>query len=119
MGSQDFTVLDWVGTIMSAVGVIFLLSWPWTYGRAFSSMFADVGGPLPAITSIAIGGWIAPLVGIVAGALIVSGCFRKAASLNRRRVSIVIGFVVAFGGVAFCLWATYLPIMDLAGAVKA
>jgi hypothetical protein len=117
--AQQFTVLDWIGTVVAGSTGLGLLLFPFA-SRTFASMFRDFGpaANLPALTRLVISGWFPMLLGLVVIAGVVAGV-RRAGSLSKRRAVLVGAFVL--GGVSFgvCLVGLYLPIFAIANAVKA
>jgi len=86
---------------------------------AFAAMYKDFGGALPLVTRLVVG-HIAPFGGAAAAiALAVTGIFA------RKRFSARLALLLGLGGiavglvtVAFCFYALYAPMFDLAGKVK-
>ena len=117
--TQSFTALDWIGASVAGFPALGLLLFPLA-GRAFASMFRDMGSPdrLPTLTRLAVSGWFPPLLGLLvvtAGA----NCLRDALPLPTRRAFIIGAFLLGAVGLGLCLLGAYLPIFSIANAVKA
>lgn len=113
----DFTVLDWIGAAVASLTALGLFALP-LVGRAFAAMYRDLGGgSIPALTRLALSGWLPLVLGAVVAGGIGVGVF-VVPSLGVRRAVIVGAFLFGLAAIAFCLVALYLPIFQLAGNVK-
>jgi hypothetical protein len=86
---------------------------------AYAKMYKDFAAVLPAITR-AVLSHVAPLgtavLAVVLGAL---GMFARRRGSDSMAVTLgLAGIAVGVAGVAFCFYALYAPIFDLAGKVK-
>jgi hypothetical protein len=114
------TVLDWIGTVIALVSTGGLFLWPFSAGPAFRQIFLEIGtDALPTLTELAVTSWFAPALGLVSlGSTFVGALAAQALPIGTRRALIVTGFIIAVAGLALCLAGAYLPIVDLAGAVR-
>jgi len=114
--AEGFTVLDWIGTMITGFGGVLLLSFP-LLGEGFADVFRDMGtAHLSLLTKLATSIWFP----ILLGALVVTGAAAglHAQGLQRRRTLIVAAFALACVGLALCLTGVYLPIFEIAGKIK-
>ncbi len=113
-----FTVLDWIGWILTGVCVMGLALFP-IVGQNFSRMFDDFASRsnLPLLTELAVSYWFPPALAISAGAFLVIG-LRTRLSLFQRRVLVIFAFVIACGASAICLKGLYMPIVAVADAIS-
>lgn len=116
-GERSFTVLDWIGVVVTAIVVGWLVRWPFVTGPAFSMMFQDMGGGLPAITLLALSRPLPLAAAALTAVLAIAGILAPA-SLGKRRTLVVAGFTVGAGASALLLYAVYAPIFQLAGTIK-
>lgn len=108
IGLLHVLLLAALGLALVVLGVLRLLVLP-----RFLLTFRDLGGPLPASTLFVATPWG---VAAVAAASVALGGLGLAL---RRSAPIVLGILVAGAGIATCLWGSYAPIFDLAGAIQA
>ncbi len=110
-----FTVLDWIGAIVTAFAIVGLVSLS-AYGGAFRGMYADFGDvALPALTTVVMKPFVPPLLGVVA-ALPLALAARRA-PIRARRLAVVAAFVLACAFAAVCLVGLYMPMFELAGSI--
>jgi hypothetical protein len=113
----EFTVLDWIGAVLTCFSAMALVSFP-IAGREFGSMYQDFGATDPPLLSkLAISAWFPPVLGAVVVAMITLG-LRPRASLTQRRAFFVSGFIFGCLSFAICLVGLYLPLFQMAGAIK-
>lgn len=109
---RTLTALDWIaaalGWLLAGALVLFAL----VHAPGFRKMFEEFGGELPVLTRLVLTPWPALAACAVATATLVGGV------ALRRRALIVIGFFLALGGLGLCVAGVYLPIFEVAGAVK-
>jgi hypothetical protein len=114
---SNFTVLDWLGTVVTAFVVVALLLFP-LVGHAFGATYRDLGSDeLPMLTKLAISVWFPVLWGMIVVVGIVFGVWR-ASPLWQRRAAIVGAFFVGLVGIGVCLVGVYWPLFALASTVK-
>ncbi len=114
---RSFTVLDWIGLLVTAAVVGWLLQWPFVTGPAMARMFEDMGGALPAITVLALSR--PPVLAVaVIGAILALAAALWRGPLPARRLLGVAAFVVAGGTCALLVYAIYAPILGMAAAIK-
>ncbi len=115
---QALTALDWVAIVIAVGGALTLAQAGFTSAPAFGEMYAefDSSQSLPALTKFALKPWAALLIATPAIVMLASAWYADA--LPRRRVFIVGAFIAAVIGWGVFLWAMYLPIFDVAGAVN-
>ena len=108
---------DIVALCFTALGVLALIG-ETLYLRTFEEMFRDFGGGLPAFTTLVLR---VKLPAVLAGsgvALAVIGIALRLRSLPGAIEALIAAAVLACGGAALCLYAFYLPIYSIAGAIK-
>jgi hypothetical protein len=109
---RTITALDWIaaalGWLLAGALILFAL----LYAPSFRKMFEDFGGDLPVLTRLVLTPWPALVACAIATATLVGGV------ALRRRALIVLGFFLALGGLGLCVAGVYLPIVEIAGAVK-
>ena len=113
---EDFSALDWIGAAAASIGGMSLFALALT-SRSFADIFHDFGGPLPALTRLAISRWFPTLLGGLVGVGVALG-LRPSASLGARRAWIVAAFLVSAAGFALCLIGFYLPVFEMAGSIR-
>ena len=115
---NEFTVLDWIGCVLTAIMILILFGFPVT-AAAFSEMFEDFGGELPTLTAIVLIPWFAPLLGALAACIFVMQWIDWAKHhLKRRRILVAGSFLFALISFCICRLALYLPIFKMAGALQ-
>jgi hypothetical protein len=118
--SQAFTTLDWIGAILAVGLSLALLIFPFAWGRSVALTFEDLNAAqLPSLTTLVLSQWFAPLLGTSAAVGTVVGGASKTVPIGRRRACVVAGFLVALIGFTVCLVGAYLPMFEIAGAIKA
>jgi hypothetical protein len=116
--SSALGVVDWFGLILGLLVALFLLAFPFTVAPAFLGMFADFGGELPLFTRIALSPWFGLSLGIVVGALLAVAALLRGRSVVLRRGLVVVAVVIGLAGFALCIAGAYLPIFNIAGAIR-
>jgi hypothetical protein len=113
------TTLDRMGAVFAGFAALALLSFP-IIGRSFARMFQDFGSRerLPTLTLLAMSTWFPVSLGLIVTAMVLTGASGRL-SLQVRRACIVMGFVIGGMGFALCVVGVYLPVFELAGAIKA
>jgi hypothetical protein len=115
---QEFTVLDWIGTIVAGMAALSLLTFP-VAGQSFATMFREFGSRnLPALTQLAISIWF-PVVRALPAIGAMGLGLRGSSPIQHRRAWVVAAFLLACLGLGVCLAGAYMPIFSLAGAIKA
>jgi hypothetical protein len=114
---QQFTVLDWIGAVITGLTIVGLMMFPI---GSFRTMFQDFGSPhdLPLLTRVALFPGFPLILALPAVVAFVLG-LRPRHPLSQRRMWIVAAFSLGCLGSALCLVAMYLPIFTLAGNIKA
>jgi hypothetical protein len=114
---QALTALDWIAVVMAAAGALALIVGGLALGPMFQAMYGDFGSPeaLATVTQLALRPWAAAV--LATPTLLMLALAKVADSLPRRRMLIVGAFVASLFGWGAYLWALYLPIFELAGAV--
>jgi len=116
--AAEFTVLDWIGTLFASGAIVALLAFPAAVG-SFAAMYSDFGDvELPLLTRMVLRPWVPPLLAVAPLVLLVLG-LRPQHSLRRRRLFVVSAFVVACLLAALCVAGVWMPMFELAGAVRA
>jgi hypothetical protein len=115
----DFTILDWIGTVVAGLFGLGLLAFP-LVARHFAAMFRDLGSSnhLAGLTSLVVSTWFPMLLGLVVVTGITAGV-RNTLPLAKRRALIVGAFIFGAVGFGVCLVGLYLPIFAIADAVRA
>lgn len=116
-GPGDLTALDWIAAVLTALGGLFCASFPFLAAPAFAEMFADFGGPLPAITRLGLTLWF-PLVLAAIPFTVLAVALLRRVTLGRRRALIVASFVLTVAASGLCLYSMYAPIFALAGTIR-
>ena len=115
---QDFTTLDWIGTLIAATTALGLLVFP-IAAQSFATMFREFGSrDLPALTRLALSWWFPVVLALPVIATFGLG-LRGSAPIQHRRAWVVVAFVLGCFGIGICLVGVYLPIFSLAGSIKA
>jgi hypothetical protein len=114
--TQAFTVLDWIGTLVTGSTILSLMVLPLA---GFGQMFRDLGGAdtLPLLTRVALLPGFTVLLALPAVASFVIG-LRSRRGLSRRRIWIVVAFGLGCLGHGICAAAMYVPIFSLSGKIK-
>jgi len=84
----------------------------------FREMFFSMGCALPVLTSIVIQSWFGPLLGVICTGIFALqwvDWFHK--RLLRRRLIVVLSFIIASAFNAVCVKALYLPIFKMASVM--
>ncbi len=93
---------------------------PLTVTPTFRELLADFGGERPMMTKLVLSAWFPIGIGLIPAALLAAvPALASDTTFGRRRACIVGSALLAFIGVAVCLFAYYGPIFALAGAVAA
>lgn len=116
----SFTVLDWLGVALVALMGQGLILFRILVVPIFTAMYADLVGPLPTATALVSTRWFVPLLAVLPqGILAVGFALWAKLSLGQRRALVVSAFLLALAAIAFGLVSLYLPILSIAGAIKA
>jgi type II secretory pathway component PulF len=119
-GSTSFTALDWMAVALVALAAIVLAGFPFTVAPSFARMYADFGGPLPAVTRVIMTPWAAPSLGLVAAMpAVIAVALSGSAPAHVRRGMVLASFLLAGVAIGAVIYALYAPIFDLAGKIKA
>jgi hypothetical protein len=118
-GLAELAVLDWIGLVVVAPSVVFLLAAPLVVTPAFAAMFADFGSSssLPAITRLAMSWWLPPVLAGVPLALVLAALTGRR-PLGARRLLGVVAFLSGAAGAALYLVGMYAPVYAIAGAIR-
>ena len=118
-GSHDLTVLDWIGVAIAALAAAALASFPVTIAPTFRGMFHDFSTALPGVTSLVLTSWWAPTIALVAGGCVATAIgLHYQLTLGRRRLLVLLGFLIALTGVGITVIGMYLPIFQVADVAK-
>jgi hypothetical protein len=113
-----FSVLDWIGAIVSGLATLALFVFPVAAG-SFRAMYADFGGGgLPALTDLVTQPWAGPVMALLPLGLLAVGVLPTIA-VGRRRLAVVAAFVLSLLLLALCAWGVYMPLFEVSGAVSA
>lgn len=115
--ARSFTVLDWIGVVVTALMVGWLVRWPFVTGPVFAKLFEDMGGALPAVAGLVLSRPLPLAAAALAAALAIAGIFAPV-SIGSRRTLVVAGFTVGAGASGLLLYAAYAPIFQLADSIK-
>ncbi len=99
-----------------ALGVL-LISFHWTVGRSFGSMYDEFGNSreaLPLLTRMALGPWCPLSLGLAVLGLAVAGTRPE----RRLRAATTVSIVLGLAALVCLLGGLYLPIFNLAGKVR-
>lgn len=116
--SERFTVLDWIGLLLTLPGVLALLTAPIAITPPFREMFINFGSEasLPGITRLVMKPWCPPLMALMP--LVLAGLSASSRfSLGTRRLFGVAAFFIVLIEAAVYLAGLYWPIYDLAGSI--
>jgi hypothetical protein len=114
---NEFTVLDWVGCVWVVMWILplFFLN---RITPSFLEMFSSMGCALPVLSIIVLKPWFGPLLGIVSAGIFSLQWvewFHK--RLLRRRLIVVLSYIIASLFDAICFIALYLPIFRMASPI--
>lgn len=112
------TALDWIAAALAWLLAAALVLFGLVYAQSFRGMFADFGGELPRLTRLVLTPWPALAFCAAATALVLAGVALTRRAMGLRRALIVVGFLVALIGLVLCVGGVYLPIAEIAGAVR-
>lgn len=114
---QQFTVLDWIGTLVAGATIASLGVLPLA---GFGGIFRDLGSTadLPLLTRMALMPGFTLVLALPAAASLALA-FRARSRLSQRRTWIVAAFILGCLGHGICAVAMYLPIFTIAGKIKA
>ena len=115
---ERFTALDWIAVVLAAGGALVLIALA-PVGGSFAAMHAHFGADLelPLLTRCVTSA-AGPLV-LAAPPIAALATGLRARDLGARRVGIVVAFVLALAGIALCFVGYYLPLWEVAGAIRA
>lgn len=114
---SELSALDWIGVGLVGLGSLFCFLFPFLIAPAFKQMFADFGGELPDLTQLGLTVWFPLMLGLNPASV---AFYAVAGPLTpgRRRVFIVLAFVLSLAACAVCLVAMYAPIFAMAGKIQ-
>lgn len=115
---EPLTALDWIAVVVALGGPLVLLALA-PIGSTFAATYADFGSDvaLPALTRFTtsiVGPAVLALPPVVA-----LGLGLRARTIGARRAGVVLAFVLAAVGVVVCVIGDYLPLWQVAGAIRA
>ncbi len=99
------------------MGATFCFRFALVVGPSFQKMFEDFGGEIPALTRLALMPWFPLLLGLIPASMVALALSGKP-SLGVRRGLLVGAMVLSLSASGLCLCALYLPIFEIAGAIK-
>ena len=116
---KELTALDWIAVVLVGVGALFCIGFPFLIAPAFAAMFADFGTreALPQLTRLGLTIWFPLMLGLNP-ASIAFYALSGHHTLGRRRLLIVVAFVLSLLASGLCLAAMYAPVFALAGKIK-
>ena len=112
------SALDWIAASLALLLDVALVLFALVHAPSFRGMFADFGGELPLLTRLVLTPWPALVICAAATALVLTGVALTRSAMGLRRGLIVLGFLVALIGLGVCVVGVYLPIVEVAGAVR-
>lgn len=115
---RQLTIVDWIGVLVVALGVAFLMVFPFAVADRFAAVFRELGGPLPAVSRLVLTPWFSPAVALVPVGLLVAA-FTRRPSLGVWRALVAGAFATVLVSTTVCMVGLYAPIVALAGAIKA
>ncbi|MFO0722199.1 MAG: hypothetical protein U1E65_00365 [Myxococcota bacterium] len=113
---QELSAGDWIGAVVGGLVTFVLFVFPIAIGPTFERMFQDFGGTLPKVTELVLQIWFAPLLGVLPLGLLAFGLAQG--PLRRRRLALVLAFLVGATELGLVIWAVYLPVFALAGRIE-
>lgn len=116
---ERFSVLDWIGLLLTLPGVLVLLAAPVTVTPPFREMFSQFGSEelLPAITRLVMAPWCPPVMAL--GPLVLAGLSASSRfPIGKRRVFGVAAFFLVLAGAAVYLAGLYWPMYVLARSIS-
>lgn len=115
--APSFTVLDWIGVLVTLAASAWLAVWPFRGAPILRQMLHDFGGAAPEITALALSGSFVLSTAALSLGLVLFGLAWRGA-LPRRRLAVVAGFAVALAGAGILHLGYWLPILNLSASVK-
>ena len=113
---SQLTALDWIGVTLVVFPCLFCMQFPFVLAPIFAGLLADMGGPVPPLTTLVLQPWLAPTLAVVPLLVLAAGLLMRL-SIGRRRLLIVVAFVVGASIAGLCLAGLYAPIFSLAGRI--
>ena len=115
--AAPLTGLDWIAAGLAVTGVLALLAFPLAT-RSFDGMFREFGGALPWVTRVALFPGTPVAFALASGALL-ARAVRSDRGIAARRRLVLAAFALSLVALGAPSWAMYLPIVRLAGNVRA
>jgi hypothetical protein len=112
---ESLTALDGIAVLL-AIGAIVTLASFGVIGSTFAAMYADFGGHIPWLSLMVTRPYVPPLLALPAIALLIAAARTRA--IGHRRLAIAGSFGLALVGIVVCYVGAYLPIYQLADAVR-
>lgn len=114
---EELTALDWIAVVGVCAAALFCFQFPFLTAPHFAKMFADFGGELPDLTQLAMTTWFPLMLGLNPASIVFHALSGKH-TLGRRRLLIVVAFVVGLIACGVCLVAMYAPVFAIAGRIQ-
>ncbi len=114
---SQLTAFDWIGIVLVAVVASLLFTVPIASAPTFEKMFREFSVELPPLTRLVLRPWFA-IGGGLASLATCALAAKRSLSIAKRRLFIVLGFVVGLAAIALCLIGLYLPVFQLAGSIQ-
>lgn len=114
----ELTVLDWVGVVLVGLGCLFCALFPFLVAPAFARMFAELkSAELPDITQLGLTVWFPLMLGLNPASIVFYALSGRL-TLGRRRLFLVLAFLLSMAASGVLLYAMYAPIFQLAGNIQ-
>ncbi len=113
---EPFTALDWIAVVFTVfLSLVVVALAP--IGATFRAMYADFGSEtLPLLTQFTTSMFGPPSLALVPS--VVLGVGLRATRIGARRAGVVAAFVLALVAFAVCYVGDYLPVWQVADAVR-
>lgn len=106
------------GLVLIGAALLFMLYMAVIWLPAMSAMFADFGGSLPWPTEMALSWyWLPAWIAVVLAMVFIALALEIRARL--RTILLALALAISGGAMMGTLWAAYLPVFELAGAIEA
>lgn len=112
--SRSLRPTEWIAAFLAGAAVVYLAAYfPLVAAPRFRVLMHEFGAPLPLFTRIAISRWFAPSLALPPAAALALAIMRK------RPLLIAAAFLLGVSAVAACMYGLYLPILEMAGKIRA
>jgi hypothetical protein len=115
--SNRLTILDWIGIVYTVINIIGIFFFSIAAARLGDS-FEMMGVNLSMVTILTTNPWFLIVAGIIS-TIIFSLIWHKDISTNltRKRLVIVVAFVITSSAIVLCFVGIFLPLLKLASPV--